>query len=375
MVDLAWKNLVHDRVRLVITVSGIAFAVVLVLVQVGLMLGLLNNASVTIEHIGADIWVTSRNTPNIDFSHPFPEHAVERVRSVPGVLRADNLIVAPLELTLPNGAQEGGLVYALEDFQRWGIPWQVEAGELRDLRRGNYVFMDASAERRYGAFSLGEYRLYQGQRFKIIGRTRGVRSFTTTPVSFMTFERLQRLLWSRLGGQTTYVIAALSPGADPAAVKAEISRRLPHNSVFLRDEWAARSRMYWIKNTGIGLNIVVTTFLGCLVGLAVVGQTLYTATVEHIREFGTFKAIGATNRAIYGVLLRQALFASLFGYLVGVSASFAIRAAVSGAGLEIRIPAVMIASVLGGAVLVCLLGATLCFRKVATIDPALVFRG
>ena len=93
MVDLATKSLLHDKLRFLITVTGVAFAVTLVFVQVGLFLGLMDNASLTIEHLDADLWVTSHNTPNVDFAHTFPDMYVHRVRSIPGVARADNLIV------------------------------------------------------------------------------------------------------------------------------------------------------------------------------------------------------------------------------------------------------------------------------------------
>jgi len=88
MVDLALKNLLHDKLRSVITILGIAFAVTLVLVQVGLFLGLLSNASLTIEKLDADLWVTSKNTPNVDFAHTFPEAYVDRVRSIDGIAYA-----------------------------------------------------------------------------------------------------------------------------------------------------------------------------------------------------------------------------------------------------------------------------------------------
>src|SRR6185369_7702704 len=123
MVDLARKNLLHDKLRFVITIAGVAFAVTLVFVQVGLFIGLLDNSTITIEKIPADLWITSRNTPNIDFAHTFPESRLQRVRSVPGVQRADNLIVWFMQVDLPNGAQEASVVYALEDFERWGFPW------------------------------------------------------------------------------------------------------------------------------------------------------------------------------------------------------------------------------------------------------------
>ena len=193
MVSLARKNLFHDRLRFAITVSGVAFAVTLVLVQVGLFMGLLSKSTVTILNCSADIWVTSRETPNVDFAHTFPETNVLRVRGVPGVARADNLIVQFMNIQLPTGAEEGSLVYALEDFSAWNLPWKVEGGEVEDLRRGSYIMMDASAERRYGPFAIGEYREMLGRRFKIIGRTRDAVSFTTTPIVFMDFRTAQAI--------------------------------------------------------------------------------------------------------------------------------------------------------------------------------------
>ena len=145
MVSLARRNLLHDRLRFLITVAGVAFAVTLVLVQVGLFMGLLDKATVTIRNASADVWVTSRATPNVDFAHTFPETTVLRVRGLPGVERADNLIVQFMNIMLPSGAEEGCLVYGLEDFHAWNLPWDVEQGDVSDLRRGGYVLLDRSA--------------------------------------------------------------------------------------------------------------------------------------------------------------------------------------------------------------------------------------
>jgi putative ABC transport system permease protein len=374
MVDLATKSLLHDRLRFLITVSGVAFAVTLVFVQVGLFLGLLDNASVTIEHVSADLWVTSRNTPNVDFAHTFPETSVQRVRSVPGVAAADNLIVWFMTVNLPSGAQEGTLVYALSDFRRWNIPWNVESGNLEDLKRGQYLFLDGSAVKRYGPFSVGEYREILGQRMKIIGRTKDALSFTTTPISFLDFDRAQKLSPDLLKNRTTYILVKLAPGADAAAVKAEIARRLPYNDVYTKKEWAARSRRYWVQSTGIGLNMYITVFLGCLVGIVVVAQTLYTSTMEHIKEFGTVKAIGGGNLDIYRILGKQATISAIAGFVLGALMAFALRPAIAKIDLKLIIPPVFAAIVFAGAILMCLAAAMISFRKVASIDPALVFR-
>src|SRR5205085_9144714 len=117
----------------------------------------------------------------------------------------------------------------------------------------------------------------------------------------------------------------LAPGTNAQAVRDEIKRRLPYNDVFTRDEWAARSRNYWIQSTGLGLNMYLTVFLGCLVGIVVVAQTLYTSTMEHIKEFGTVKAIGGGNADIYSILAKQATIAAIAGFALGAVMSYALR--------------------------------------------------
>ena len=375
MPNLALKNLLHDKLRSAMTIAGVAFAVTLVFVQVGLFLGILDNASVTIDHIEADLWVTSRNTPNVDFAHGFPQGLVQRVRSVPGVERADNLLVQFLNLSLPSGAEEGMLVYGLEDFTRWGIPWNIESGNVRDLRRGAYMFLDASAERRFGKFAVGDYREVMGHRVKIIGRSREALSFTTSPIAFLTYDLVQELSGGRMDGRTTYILAKLAPDADATAVAAELRRRLPHNDVYTKAAWAKRSRSYWVASTGIGLNMYLTVFLGCLVGVVVVTQTLYTSTMEHIKEFGTVKAIGGSNADIYRILGAQAAIAAVIGFLAGRLMAALLAPAMAEIRLKLIIPHEFAAIVFAGTLVLCLVAALVSFRKVAKIDPALVFRG
>jgi len=373
VVSLARKNLFHDRLRFVITVSGVAFAVTLVLVQVGLFMGLLEKSTVTIRHASAELWVTSHNTPNVDFARTFPETAVLRVRSVPGVARADNLIVSFMNIQLPNGALEGALVYALADFSAWNLPWKVAEGSPADLARGYGLLMDRSATLRYGPFSAGEQREILGRRFRIVGTTEEAASFTTTPIVFMDYRNAQERL-ETLRGNTTYVLVKLAPGADPAVVKAELKRRLPYNDVLTREEWASQSRNYWVRSTGLGMNMGVTVFLGVLVGIVIVGQTLYTSAVEHIKEFGTVKAIGGSDLAIYRILGEQALIAAFVGFALGALISYAVRPLMAAIHLNVLLSPGFSAVVFAGTVLMCLGSALFSFRRVAGIDPALVFR-
>ncbi len=374
MVDLALKMLLHDKFRFAITVVGVAFAVTLILVQTGLFVGILDNATITIEHLDADLWVTSKNTPNLDFVHQFPESTIGRVRETPGVARADKLLLTFLNVNLPTGAQETVVVYGLEDFRRLGFPWDVRSGDVDDLRRGPYVMIDDSAVKRFGPFEVGDYREIQDHRFKIIGKTHGAKSFTTTPLAFMDYDRLQALNPSMLSGRVSYILVKAQPGTNVLALQRALAAALPHNDVYTTKEWAQRTRGYWITNTGIGFNALLTVFLGCLVGVVIVAQTLYTSTMEHIREFGTVKAIGGSNADIYRILGKQAVISALVGFAFAIVPSLEMGPLVEKSGLKLIITPGFAAVVFVGTVALCLLSALVSFRKVASIDPGLVFR-
>ena len=178
-----------------------------------------------------------------------------------------------------------------------------------------------------------------------------------------------------LRGRTTYILVKLAPGADPAGVRAEIRRRLPYNDVRTRTEWAARSRTYWVKNTGLGLSMYVTVFLGCLVGVIVVAQTLHTSTIEHDKEFATVKALGGRNSEIYRIIAEQAVIAALIGFAAGCTLAYAIRPLLARLDLKLILTPELDALVFAGTVMLCLAASAVPFRRVAVLDPATVLRG
>jgi putative ABC transport system permease protein len=178
-----------------------------------------------------------------------------------------------------------------------------------------------------------------------------------------------------LQNRATYILVKLAPGADPGRVRAEIRRRLPYNDVYTRAEWAARSRAYWTETTGLGLNMLMTVFLGGIVGVSVVTQTLYTSTVEHLKEFATVKAIGGRNRDIYAIIGKQATIAAVAGFALGAAMTIALRPAMAAIDLKLDVSPAFAASVFAGTLALCLGASVISCRRVAALDPALVFRG
>ena len=118
----------------------------------------------------------------------------------------------------------------------------------------------------------------------------------------------------------------------------------------------------------------LTVFLGILVGVTVVAQTLYAATLEHVREFGTMKAMGASNGHIFGLIATQAGAAGILGYVLAWPFVYAVRAGARQLALDVAITAPSAVFVFVGALALCLAASLVTFRRIASIDPALVFR-
>ena len=116
-------------------------------------------------------------------------------------------------------------------------------------------------------------------------------------------------------------------------LKASLSARVPDVDVLTTAEWRRMQESYWMIGTGAGITVLLAAGLGVLVGGVVVAQTIYAATVDHIREYGTLKAMGASNGYLYQVILKQASISGCIGYSVGMAISV-MTATVSPAGVE-----------------------------------------
>ena len=175
--------------------------------------------------------------------------------------------------------------------------------------------------------------------------------------------------------QTLYLLARVQPGLDAAAVAERLRATLTDVDVVTADDWRVSQEHYWMFGTGAGITVLIAAALGLIVGVVVVAQTIYAATVDHIREYGTLKAMGATNGYLYRVILQQAAISAVAGYGIGIAVALGASRA-SQAGTTAIILEAPLATALFALTLVMCLGASLVsINKVTTLDPAMVFKG
>ena len=378
MLWLAFKILFQERGRLIITLIGIVFSTVLTLMEVAIYIGMMGNATGVVRHTDADIWVMSKNVPNFDFSQPFPAYRIDRVRALDQILWAERIHVWFAFLKLHDGRREQAEVIGFNPDTGVGGPWSMASGTPQLVKGGHYMIMDTSARQRLGDLQIGslwELNLFKEQSFKLVGLSNGVVSFTTIPVVFTSYNEVDRsLAGTDFANQTSFIVAKLKDPSTLDAVVKTLREQLPENDVYTRQAFINRAVEYWTVQTGMGMAFFLTAILAVLIGGAIVGQTIYAGTMDHLRDYGTLKAMGARNREINIVILTQAATSAIIGYAIGVAVTLVMRGGITGAGVPMETPFSLFAILLVVIVLTCLGAAYVSVRKVKTLDPVMVFR-
>lgn len=371
---LAVRNLFHDKVRLVVTLTGIVFALILIVVQFGLFLGFLETSANVVDHSGVDLWITAPGLPHVNGGSPIPERRRYKALAADGVAQVKAYALAFANWKLPTGAQESVQVVGFDVDSRLGGPWKVVAGSIEALRGDDTVMVDVAYLKKLGVTGLGQTVEVNGRRARIVGYTEDVRSFTTAPYVYTSFKNAQDYMLLR-EDQTIFLVVKAQPGVRPEELKARLAANIPGVDVFTNQEMLDRTRRYWVFGTGAGVTTLMGAVLGLLVGTVVVAQTIYSATVDHIREFGTLKAMGATNGYLYRVIVQQALLSAVMGYAIAITVGYFIVQGSRDGDALILMPPEMAAGIFFLSLLMCVSASILSIRKATSIDPAMVFRG
>jgi putative ABC transport system permease protein len=255
-----------------------------------------------------------------------------------------------------------------------GRPWNVVEGDVRSLKLPDTVIVDRFYQSKLGVSRVGDAVEIRGVRARVVGFTEGIRTFTTSPLAFTSFKSAQR--YGPVDqDQTTFLLIKAAPGWDLERVRAGLKARLTDVDVLTTREFSGMTTNYWMFGTGAGVTVILAAVLGLLVGVVVVAQTIYAATIDHIREFGTLKAMGATNGYIYRIILQQAAISAAIGYGVGIVVAILAEHSSRHGGANIVLPVPVRAGLFGLTLAMCVSAAMVSINKVTKIDPAMVFRG
>jgi putative ABC transport system permease protein len=374
MPPLAERNLFHDRVRLAVTLTGVVFAVVLIVVQLGLFVGFSRTTTALVDKSRADLWVVSKNVPYVEQGVAFSERKLYNVRATPGVAEAEKYIVRFSRWRRADGQEEAVQIVGVNPESTMGQAWDIVAGRVEDLKVDDSVMVDRIYFQKLGVSGLGDTAEIIGRRARVVGLTQGIRTFTTSPYVFTNYRNA--LDYANLrNDQTMFILIKAQAGVNVGDLQRRLQTRLEGVDVLTRQQFSDMTRYYWLYTTGAGMAILMGAALGLLVGMVVVAQTIYSSTMDHLREFGTLKAMGATNAYLYKVIMRQAVIAAVIGYALGISLSILVVHEGGKGGANIIVPWQLGVGMLGLTVVMCIAAAFVSINKVTKIDPAMVFKG
>jgi putative ABC transport system permease protein len=374
MSPLARRNLFHDKIRLAVTLTGVVFAVVLIVIELGLYFGFRQRTSLLIDRSQADLWVTSPHVPFLEVGVPFNESKLYQEKATPGVAGTAKYLVRSARWSRPDGVQQQIQIVGFDPNIGMGVPWNVVEGSVQNVRMADGVILDEFYKKQLGVSNLGDLVEINGHRARIIAFTRGILGFAPSPYVFTSFENA--LVYAEMKqDQTSFLLVKIAPGVNSETVRRDSLERLKDVDVLTTAEFSHRTRTYWTMMTGAGLAILLAASLGVVVGFVVVAQTIYATTMDHLKEFGTLKAMGASNGYVCKVILKQAAISAVIGYTLGIIISSVVVHFAQPAGAPVLMNGWIVLGTLCLTLLMCTGAALISINKVTRLDPVTIFKG
>ncbi len=374
---IALKMLYGDRTKYLMLLCGLAFSVMLTVQQGSIFWGLMRWSYSGVTNVNAPVWVTDMNINQVEEIKPLADTVVTRVRSVTGVDWAVPLYKGVLRARLADGNYQQISLVGLDAATLLGRPAVILEGRIEDLRTPDAVALDQWAVDRLGGpekMKLGAVFEINDRKARVVAIVKTEKGFQNIPFVYTTYERA--LTYSPPERRKlSYVLAKPVDGVTPE----QLARRIAAETelgAFTAEEFGWRTIVWILKNSGIGINFGTTVFLGFLVGMAIAGLTFYLFTVENLRQFGALKAMGAGTRMLARMILLQSFTVGLTGYGVGVGLATLFGWIMARDGdfpfIETwQLLALVFVALLG----ICGVASMISIRKLAKLEPAIVFRG
>lgn len=381
-VPLAWLQLSKEKLRLTVALLGVAFAVILVSMQVGFRAAMYRSAVRYHESLVYDLVMISPKTPFIGFPSSFSRRRLYQALAAEGVAGVTPLYIRQAFWKNPWRHSSRNILVVGFDPAHDVLALPGVRANLGELKLPDVALFDAGSRAEYGPVAAtlraaGPITAeVNDRRVTVVGLFALGSSFGIDGSLVTSDLNYQRLFPGRPPGFIELGLIHLRNGVDPLEVKRHLAEALERDVLILtRDDFIAREVRYWGSTTPIGYVFGFGALMGLIVGSVIVYQILFADVSEHLSEYATLKAIGYTNRDLSLVVLREAGILALLGFVPGLLITLLLYRVTSQAT---RLP---LAMTVGRALAVLLLTLAMCatsaimaLRKVRATDPAEVFR-
>ena len=369
---LASRNLFHDSLRLVATLVGIVFSVVLVMIQMGLFLGFGHMVTNMIDHTSTDLWVVPKKVKCFEDPSLIDLKLRNRIVAIDGIATVIPLVIGFSDWRQDSGEMTPVFIVGVDLHDGALRPWNVVDGDVQALSQGYSVAVDRTYFDRLGVTGIGSTAEIRGRKVKVVALTDGIRSFTTTPYVFVDLKNA-RTFTGTPSDRANDLLVRLSPDTDRDKTVQAIRDHVGDAEVLTTAEFRDRSRSFWLFGTGAGAALFAGALLGVIVGTVIVAQTLYSSTKDHLNEFATLRAMGSANGYIYRVIIYQALINAVIGFTLASAIGAVVVQMTAKSALPIVITPWLFVALSLLTVAMCVISAIGAIVRVLRTDPATVF--
>ncbi|MCU0551781.1 MAG: ABC transporter permease DevC [Leptolyngbya sp. Prado105] len=380
-IPLAWKQLTRQRGRFLIAVLGIAFAVILMLMQLGFQDALYDSNTRLHQLLKADLVLISPSARNLTTLQTFSRRRLFQAANHPAVKIAEALYIRPGLWKNPQTKEETAILVI-------GYNPAQPAFDLPEVNRNLSVlrFPDTLV---FDRASRGNYReaimqIAQGNPVttELEGRQINLRGLYKVGASFgpdgsvMTSDQnFLRIFFRTQAGEVSLGRILLQSIADVATVAQELKAQLSSDvRVLTKAEFIQFEANFWRRNTAIGFIFSLGVGMGFIVGIIIVYQILYSDVNDHLSEYATLKAMGYRNRYLLRVVFEEALILSVSGFIPGHLISIGLyRLTQNATNLPLEMTLVRMVQVLSLTIAMCLISGAIAIRKLQSADPADIF--
>jgi putative ABC transport system permease protein len=379
---LGWRQLTHHKSRFAVAIAGVAFADILILLQLGFQGALFNSATRLHKMLDADVIIYSPQALNLTAMSTFPRRRLYQAMDVTGVQSADAMYVSPITWKNPQTREKKSLLIIGFNPDRPAFNFPEVNQQIDRIKQPDTLLFDSKARGTYDKV-IADVKAGKTVTTEIERRTISVGGLFKLGSSFgadghmMTSqENYLRLRPRQLQSDINIGLLKVKPGYDPNQVAATLTAYLPKSDVrvLTKAGLIEFERSYWDKASPIGFIFNIGATMGFIVGVIIVYQVLSTDVNSHLKEYATFKAMGYSNGYLLGIVFEEALILALLGFMPGLAIATGLYQVVYlGTNLPIAMTALTASKVVAATLVMCILSGAVATNKVQAADPADMF--
>ena len=371
----AWKFIRFDKAKSIGVVVGIMISTFLIGQQLGIFIFLTDAMQALATNVKADVWVVDSKTKDVNQLGKMDVRTLRAVQGISGVQQAFPILITGAAANYQNG-ESGGITLIGIDIEKINAVLdssKIIAGKPSDLQADGAISGEYYERKNLGEnIDLGTELEINGKRAFFNMQTKGFRGFGAS-FCVTTIDKA-RYFSNQPSTTISAVLIKLGPNQNADSVSTLINKTIYGVRAWQSEKLASSTLKKILGSSGIALSTGTLIIFALIAGFFIVGLTMYTSALDRLKDYGTLKAIGASNKFISQLILTQASIFAITGFVVAYLLLLGFQKGVANSGLIFSFSPLLLLIIFAVIGLISIGGASFSLRRIKGIEPASVFR-